>query len=346
MTTSTKLSTVKLFSRPKKVAFIVPESLGDEGLNRIFMHCMNSWGGRYFPIIPAQEFSISDDWMTFLQQSNPDILWVTSKISETLATALAAAVKPARLHIIDNEEEIFNNALLKQVAVDDVMHLRYRGDHEMYCSMLTYSESSEQSSAMETASDNYAIRNFGVLSHSIWRNLRIEQLAFVGGVHIENPVSMFGLFADGIWPIDFCKSGLTSHATDANVFSSEIQVIIGDSIYDSTYAWNRGTLLRVPIPRDTVWVPSEMLNYPQFFAKLGEVIGSWDLFPSTSFEVVSYSESESNLVSAARLLSENSGREFTTRNVAKDSLRVASGRPPRLALNTIWSIRAFLETAD
>ncbi|RTL35623.1 MAG: hypothetical protein EKK48_28440 [Candidatus Melainabacteria bacterium] len=315
------LNTAKMFSRPQKIAFLIdPTTTSDLEINSLLLFCMSVWGGRHFPIVPVSSINeMSGDWLSFLANSEPDLVYSTIKISDTFKAQIRERVRPITLLNGDRNEFHFDSQFFEVASVSDVTHSRFRNfAPQTWCPMLTAFDTLGTGSDIRRASDNYALRNFGFLPRDIWRKLELDPLTFVERFQIENPNSMFDLYGYKVWPIDFCSWNISRFQPDIPFFSSHVQIILGDSLYEVLHWWNRGTVQRIPMPvRDTIWVPREMLNGDElFFVELGKVIGGWtDLLGPARFQLASYTETSHTLEKIARTLSESSGQRFQANNL-------------------------------
>lgn len=93
-------------NRPIRVAFIVDTSSKIKALARIekvIDYAAKKWGGRFFQIIPSSNGNISDAWVEYLEQYDPDFIHAKTKLSKATVKKIALRLNPSFIEIDERE---------------------------------------------------------------------------------------------------------------------------------------------------------------------------------------------------------------------------------------------------
>jgi hypothetical protein len=318
--------------RHKRIAFLVDASaVTNEQVDEIISYNCRHWGGRFNPIIPIDDSSISEEWWQLLVAVDPDIIYSLLPLSDAVVDRINREILPSRIL----EPRDASAASLRGpgggapfdvplLGVDEIPRYVAEQRNGWRAPFFCVVKDSRPTKDLRA----YALRNFGVLPAG-----RPTQSMFDGLPHFEIDSESATAFeylevADKfqsdklLFPIDLCSqiaSPSFSPSYDQRVRG--FRLVVGDSPWEAIYCWNLRLARRSAVGRDYLWLPSHFASNEELLAKVGLWIAR--SYGGGSDErlgfVVTYGVSASDVQDICRSLSEHSRLPFTEERLASSS---------------------------
>ena len=278
-------------SRPVRAAFLVdPDTLPHEAFDDLIETCMGAWGGGYWPVVPTDGQSISEDYWRLLELTDPDFVTSGVALSDGLRRALEDRLAPARLDVQpvspDNAHPVVRaNWPLSPLGSAGVLRYRH-GQAHLFSSGDPLVWFREQHTWGPSANPwempprptypgrRFVQRNFGY--PRVWWPLEHEL-----GTLPSREVSLVGLTAAdalagltegrGLYYRALCRQHAPRPFSPGHVGSPAHVVVVGDAVADAVRAWNRRAASHPS--GQTLWVPSALVGdgaFLQAFAAWAE----------------------------------------------------------------------------
>ncbi len=306
-------------SRPKRVAFLInPQPSNDSEIDQIIRYSTGVWGGRFYLIIPTDGEIVSGDWWTLLMTVDPDVIYSLLPLSDSLIQKINKYILPVKIIEITPEERARHDRQHYLINTSDIRSLESleivpyhlanpRFGREPYFYYIK--EESWESSPLKT----FVLRNFGTLPNVLgvsetfknvpYEILQADQLKAPSEI-LQRSISSKGR---NVFPIDLSHLYVSrSYYLGWHDFTRGFHLVVGSSIFDAIYAWNRASVSELFNGRDTLWIPAEFLQDADLMKLLGAFIDRefWGHNNDQCGRVVSYSIDEQSLGKIAKELSE------------------------------------------
>lgn len=249
---------------------------------------MGSWGGGYWPIVPTDGATISEDYWQLLSLTDPDIITAAVSLTEALQRDLRRRIAPSQLDVRpvspdDTHPLVRTDWPMSALASAGV--LRYHHDQAHLFSsdapLLWFREQHTQpappSPGMFRARPEYpgrrfVQRNFGyprvswLLEHEL-KTLPYREVSLVG---LSASMALHELAGVRCMPY---RSLSRLHApkpfSPGHVGSPAYTIVVGDSVSDAVRAWNRSVVSH-PVGQ-VLWVPEVLASDDEFL----DALRSW-----------------------------------------------------------------------
>lgn len=325
---------LKAWARPKRVAFVVPEeSIADADLNKLMLLCMECWGGSNFSIVPTHSGGISASYRGYLRQADPDVVCLLMSAPDVLLNSIDALVEPFQIVVqpdITQLESVFNDEL-RPLKLDDILHV--------FSFPAPYNPSARlfkiEDVAQSDESTDFIVRNFGALRSEVFEPV-FEQLqrqftCIEKGV--ESPHDLLpNLTASAVnsglvFPILLGSPRIHMRGSQRSTLPG-FQVIVGDSVHDVLYAWNRRIQIRWPFELDTLWLSTNLASNEAMLTKVAAwVRTTYSPLHQNRCKVISHSCTQEQLKKIASKLSSESSFSFDTQLLSPGTF-LRDGDPP------------------
>lgn len=308
-------------------------------IDTILAHNRDRWGGRYNSIVLTDGQTLTDSWWAFLEAIDPDVVVPCVALGDGLLAQLERRISPYLIQQPDRREE--KNGY------------RYLNLHDAGLSLLPTAINVRMASwavgestlvLFETKRDGtdpllkrFTEWNFGGYSFPIQavarvlEGVRTQTYQVTDAASLVTPLMELSAFRAFTYPIQLCS--LPTEAlppVDHDRFDQTFHVVIGDSLRDVAYFWNRPVTTR-PGSRtylNQIWLPLAVATN----AELTAALSSWlqhAADPNGSFQgsirFVSLSLSQAQLQEVVEPLAR--GLRVIFRNV--DAL--SDIQPPRIS---------------
>jgi hypothetical protein len=295
----------RLWARPKRIAFLVDDSFGAGDLNNVVRYCSRYLGGRANAIVPVDNGTLGSGWRDVLRAVDPDILYSFKPLDDKLKQELERLYRPSRFieahptQLHDDGWKISESEIGGTPLTD--VNLAYQADFYGTPSVVQITLDD-----MERGTDdafNFCVRNFGAFSERDWKSfalgakgLKIQPIASIG-----EPVDFLGEMlpsAGKIFPINVSSVGyersplVWSAGDEAQVY----EIVIGDSVRDFLYVWNRSITTNFNWRKRALWVPGSLVSSERMITACASWVRDC-VFHEGQVEcrVLSYSASETEL---------------------------------------------------
>jgi hypothetical protein len=314
-------------ARPTRVALLInPLDISSEELDELIHTCSTYWGGGYWPIVPTDGESVSDDWWTVLKAVDPDIIIHAVPIAPPLLDRVHRQLAPAKVEQLRRVSDTAGSHLLFPTlnAIDCYETLAFRAERRPRLQDVAFLALRDSPAPADIR--RFALHNFGLLR----RSSLTDQLfrSNYATTHIVNSVSATDLLQ---WFL--ATSGELIVPKDLGIFSaprplkttyrqpySDFVLVVGQSCSELLYVWNRALLTSGYQGRDALWLESTWLDDEEFM----KVVGSWiQRCYWTSQQprgtVLSYSVDNASLDKVALRLRELTKMYWDTARLASDA---------------------------
>lgn len=144
-----------------------------------------------------------------------------------------------------------------------------------YCIKSDEDPSGEEQKFIEV---NFGCYRNNVLLTESFKNVTSKEILLTDKLDIQSFINeISSLFDDEkpIFPIDICATYTSkSYNTEHDVFSSNLQIVVGNSPLDLIYFWNRHMYTQGHNGRETIWIPPELLQNEDSSKKIGKWINA------------------------------------------------------------------------
>ncbi len=271
--------TVTATSRPKRVAFLLdPEKTTVHDVDVVTQFAVRQWGGGYYPLIPTNGSDLARDYWRLLAASDPDVVYPLSDIDETLANRIQVEIGPAVMDTFDerrrSDERLWidprHTSALGVLDIPRAMAARRRSILPHSFLYLT---------AMgESDSRTFVLRNFGLLDEVVSTKEAFGQLP-IQPVEMDSTDvgTLLTLMTSQhshqlVTPRHLSTSFMTPpFRPKHDSFGQSFHLVVGDSIHDALYAWNRQQVSTRWKGQDFLWLPTSSITDKALL----EVVGKW-----------------------------------------------------------------------
>lgn len=273
-------------SRPVRAAFLVdPDTLPIEAFDGLVERCMEAWGGGYWPIIPTDGETISDDYWRLLRFTDPDLITSAVDLAPQLQEELKTRFGPATLEVNpvrpeDSNPRVRENWRITPLA--SVLVLRYHyGRPAVFPSdtpLLWFRERTNERLDFrnrhvrpEFPARRFVQQNFGYphvswpLEHEL-RSLPHREIHLADTPAAEIIRQLTG--ARYLPYNSLCRLHARRPFEPKYLASPYHAVVVGDSIGDLIRAWNR-RVASFPIGQ-VLWLPTSLAGDHDFLDALSQ----------------------------------------------------------------------------
>jgi len=261
------------YARPKRIAFLVdPVDTSEHDLNQIIRFCVRSWGGRFNPIVPTDGANILSNWWQLLLLTDPDVVFSLVPLQKSL-------IRRIDRYILPSEIKQIKGGAGEQLRIYDVAAL---GIEDLPRFVLSHTPSFQRPNFVvfkedfkDTAVQTFLLRNFGTLPDDLGTREAFRELPHTfRSAAEESPCSALASLLDfkshPIVPIDLCgMQAPKNYDLDYGNFAFGFHLVVGDTFFDTIYAWNRSILSNGGESRDWFWLPSAYIDNEDLLGKLG-----------------------------------------------------------------------------
>lgn len=313
--------------RPIRIAFLVnPKQTAIKELDAIFEYNQHKWGGRFNPIIFTDGKTIEDTWWKFLRDIDPDVIKSLVPLQDDLLKKIDSLLSPYSVEV--PREGSDNDKYLSVDISDEGISIFPTPNNITEISrsiMLEYNfVLFELDHALPETLKQFICRNFGICTRYIHMDKAIEKIQ-TKSFNISNTDNLQLALAElssynnrFIYPIQLCALPNTFPNVQYDHSREIFTVVVGDSIADIVYWWNRALLIPQSkrISLNQIWLSADIAKD----AKIEPSLKSWlkraaDPGGSTNEEIqfVSFSLNNEELKEIAeRLTKDVYIRKFTT----------------------------------
>jgi len=274
---------VTTISRPMRVAFLVdPVELTHLDLNQILQFSIRRWGGRFYGIFPTNGNEIDPGWWSLLVILDPDIIYSLVNLEEALVHRINRYILPMEIYEVPPEKKaglnrynLIDEYKIRAIGIEDIPQFRWVNRPPIYKDPIFVHLREED---IGTLIQNFALSNFGTLpnTYRITRAFRdvphqvksLRDLGPVRAVHQLNAIQQ-----NIILPIDLCRFDSPRHYfVEAYPSSYDFQIIVGDSVAERIYAWDRALISERDAEDNTFWLPEELILNKEMHVELADWI--------------------------------------------------------------------------
>lgn len=327
---SSRILSVTSIARPKRVAILVPVGTLDlADLDLLTQECAGYWGGGFWPIVPTDGRTISDDWWSVLEAVDADVIYAACALDEALCQLIHRRLAPARVDArpIDPQKAAFSWRLADVAALDAYQIVRYHAQMQAYPPPTRFLYLTDSA---QPASDRvFVLRNFGltratVFTDSAFQSIEHDCLA----VHDTNKLEVLARFTSFTGQLVVPRDLSRLYAPrpfdlEYDPFADAFHLIVGDTIDEALYAWNRPLLSPGHAGRDFLWLDSASARDPEIVKGVAEWIRRvfWPGQQQRGARIVTFSEDLDTLRDVGEIV-----QRITW--VQCESLRLTSGQFP------------------
>ena len=276
---------VNIRKRPQRVAFTVDfENSLLEDIVSIIKYNQAKWGGRNNPIVHCDGKTLDKVWWDFLARYDADVLKAFVGLDEGLIDEMNMRLTPYLM-----EPNDINTGYDKHIKVTtqgysilpnpENVARAYGGPHDRATLVLFDIEEAEDELVR-----NFINVNFGTYAplEYIEKQLKlskVQRLKVTNMASLIEAMQKIAIYGNFVFPIQICA--ISPESRYQSMYKDDMfTVVIGNSITDLIYAWNRGLIIsshnRTQI--NQVWIPQELLNNHDF----SDVIKCWIKIMATS----------------------------------------------------------------
>ncbi len=271
--------------RPFRIAFLVNPADGLDWFDAIFKYNNGKWGGRFNAIFFTDGQTIDEKWWNFLREYDPDIVKTTVTLSEELEKRIHTFLSPLAIEQVDPGHKFISlrddplDILPTKKNVSTVARDYLRDE-----SSLVLFEVDETTPEIIKLFLN---RSFGLIKDRerfyTHLELALEECSLktykvTDFASLNTALLDLGEFRNRVvFPIQICSLPNTFKDTQYSHLTEKFAVIIGDSIQELTYFWNRPLIIRnwMRTYFTQLWVPEEIISNDEVHAGLGKFINRY-----------------------------------------------------------------------
>lgn len=310
-------------ARPKRIAFLVdPDNPAAESLvDAMVQHGIERWGGAYYPIVATDGTNVSADSWRVLDAVDPDVVCAVTPIANDLCKKIAHLVSPGAIERLDDRQREhlgpwIGSQTMSALDTDDIPRYLVTAQPWGIPHRFLYLK--------DTVTPNptvrsFALRNFGLLRETISTKQAFEGLPVEGialektdvGALLDSFVQFHGRTTT---PKDISLFSATRpYSPEYDQFAQGFHLVVGDSVRDLLYAWNRKLMSEGWIGRDVLWLPTSLADDPTLLA----LVGKWIAHEYLNNQdrrgfVLSYSADEALLQRVATAVGKTAWMHFGT----------------------------------
>lgn len=267
-------------SRPLRYAFIVDLEASEisKQLTDIFQFSTRMWGGRLNTIIPLLKGEISQAWWQIFKICDPDKVIACTPISQELIHKIYKDICPGEIIFISERDSILAPRQCPVSAFEIPKYQEkipsYGKRKKYYCIKSDEDPSGEEQKFVEV---NFGCYRNNVFLTESFKNVTSKEILLTDKLDVQSFINEISLQYDEkpIFPLDICAMYASKpYNTEHDVFSSNLQIIVGNSPLDLIYFWNRHMYTQGHNGRDTIWIPPELLQNEDSSKKIGKWINA------------------------------------------------------------------------
>lgn len=279
---------LKARTRPVRAAFLIdPDTLPPEAFDALIEDCMGAWGGGYWPIVPTDGETVSEEYWRLLDLTDPDFITAAVPVSEDLQRDLERRLAPARLDIRpvspdDAHPVVRTDWPLKPLDSTGVLRYHHRQAHLLSSDdpLVWFREQHTwplptklgvKPSRPHYPAHHFVQRNFGYprvswpLEHEL-KTLPYREISLVDLTAAETLAELTE--GRGVFYRALCRRHAPRPFSPDYVPSPAHVVVVGDSLSDAVRAWNRFVTSH-PCGR-ALWIPEVLAGDAEFLDALGQ----------------------------------------------------------------------------
>ncbi|MBN1274230.1 MAG: hypothetical protein JXB26_18360 [Candidatus Aminicenantes bacterium] len=319
---------VEIYPRPCKIAFLInPHDCPSLLLDSIIEFNTRTWGGRYNPIIPVSKGEINESYWDLLKFSDPDIIYCYLGLKRYLIERIDKEISP--YYLIDHklfgatssDHYKYNVTLRGQIHSKNL----YPHFNDIFKQIDPISKPKLLIYNGSKRGKYYSsiLRNFGVINDVSLENRipeKIETVKIDQNHRINEILKTIAKFRALVTPIQLAEVNSYYYEPEYNSDNDNFLIIVGNSIWDWIYCWNRSIALPYHRRKDIsqLCIPYSFFDLTNFKSSLKEFL-SHRFWPSgTSPGVVDFVSCEiehSKLDSIARTILDRSNFRHRTREI-------------------------------
>lgn len=266
--------------RPLRIAFLIedkPESMVI--IDTILAYNRDRWGGRYNPIVITDGRTLTDAWWSLLEAMDPDVVKSFVTLADDLIASIERRISPYFIQQPDSREQedgyqrihLLHDSLS---ILPTPLNVRRASWPINESSLVLFETCWKQTDPLVK---QFAEWNFGVYSHPIPALNRALESVPTQSHSLTDVASLAGVltelstFRAVTYPIQLCSVPNEALPPVAyNSFPQTFEVVIGDTLTDVAYFWNRPatTPQSDRAHLNQVWLPLGMAKNPQLASAL------------------------------------------------------------------------------
>lgn len=269
--------------RPYKIAFLVNPASGVEWVDLIVKYNRDKWGGRFNPVIYTDGTAIAEDWWGFLKGYDPDVICSTVSLTDDLRKKIHVFLSPLRVLELNPEN--------RYISIDDYpISIFPSGKNVAQIGMPLFDDKNnliifEVDESTPEIIRTFLDRNFGLLEQDsrmvTYPLKKALETCQVKKYRVTDEGSLNEALLDlgewrtrAVFPAQICALPNTQKESDRAYDDEKFEIIIGDTIDEVAYAWNRtlkmGAWLRTYITH--IWIPQGLADSATIKPGLGKFI--------------------------------------------------------------------------
>jgi hypothetical protein len=279
----------------------------------IWAYNQEKWGGRFNPLIFTDGSTIEANWWKLLKDVDPDVVKCLTPIRDELAERINTSISPLLLERPDKNED--DSRYFISPVNGGVRALPTPQSLKRLAKIFLF-EPKLAVLRTERMTDELSLRfirlNFGVYSTDFYVQKALEPVekeefvvadraGLAAALHeLGRPPGQSGQF---VYPLQFCALPNTARSAESSSNCDAFAVIVGDSIKEVAYLWNRIWLIPQPerVHLNQIWIPTAFVGNPE----METALRAWLPRMGEHIHFVSFTLEESTLKGFASRLVEN-----------------------------------------
>jgi hypothetical protein len=300
--------------RPLRIAFLInPEKYVLSQIQKVIDFNLHLWGGRYNPIIFTDGKTVKNDWWTFLNAFDPDIILSLLPLEMDLIQKIDNFLSPISLKMPEQEIQNYEDYYIKCDYNGLSIKQSEYNLNELYHSKLVLLDTDGM--------EDIVLKQFIYINFSSFRNTisiyemdknRKNIIKISSRESLNDALLKISVNNNFVFPIQFCSIPHNLKGTKFEDTDQFFTVVIGDSPKDIVYNWNSILSLTRYSNRslNSIWLPKEIASSKELEEGLYELFRNLSNRQSVSgvcrIKFISYSIDESELKEIAEKLTKNS----------------------------------------
>ncbi|MDD3607738.1 MAG: hypothetical protein PHQ20_02990, partial [Candidatus Moranbacteria bacterium] len=255
--------------RPFRVAFLINPVDGQDWIDIISKYNREKWGGRFNPIIFTDGQKIDESWWKFLRDYDPDIIYSTLKLDDELQKKIHIFCSPLRVEYAGSNKyvHLYDDSLSILPTGKNIARVS-RGILDDKSSLVVF----EVEKSAPQAIHQFLDRNFGLLETWQWMPYHLKKsletcqtkiYKITDYESLNQALLDLGEFRNlVVFPSHICALPNSFKDVEYDYNNEKFAVIVGDSISELTYLWNRplsiGRWMRTGITQ--LWITKEIAD--------------------------------------------------------------------------------------
>jgi hypothetical protein len=306
--------------RPLRIAFIIdPENISEDLLNNIIEFCLESWAGRYYPIIPCDGSTIPESYWNLLNFSDPDFVYSYVELSQEIIEKIDRLTTPIGFYqnlddrFLVSEKPLSNRFLVKRIP-KLFSFLFYNADKTL--SVIKLDKKNENY--------NFVLRNFGYLNYLL-RSFssstkqtieldkicdEIETYCIDGNNTLKVILECLNKKSKLIHPILLSEIGGDASEISWKEQRKTFTIGVGDSLNTYLYLWNNIHISNEYFKKNLSYISisNVILNDVGLFNSVMEFVDNYifhDNYNNYDVRIISADKSKSEIEDIASLIKSN-----------------------------------------